>query len=88
MDMSKGPLKTGTKRRTKKGAAHTRRLPPEKPARSACQRANRNRARQKCPIYRPWSGGLQAPGQKRRHKKTPAAPGRIACPAIPNTITT
>ena len=64
-----------SKRRTKKGAAHTCRLPPEIPARSACQSAHRKRARQKCPNTRPWSGGSQRPRAKRAAQQNPGSTG-------------
>jgi hypothetical protein len=84
--MSKGPPRQNRKKRTKKGAANTRRLPPEIPARSACQRAAGNvpaKNAHQTPVVR----RIARPGQNGGTKKSGLHRGGSESLAIPNTIT-
>jgi hypothetical protein len=84
MDMSKGPPRQERKKRTKKGAANTRRLPPEIPARSACQCAAGN-VPAKNAHYAPVVRRIAVPGQKTAAQQKPGLHrGGSESPAIPN----
>ena len=85
--MSKGPPRQDKKEEQRRERQTPARLPAENHRHDPPASVQAGNVPAKMPITPRDPEDRKAPGKNGGTPKTRAAPGRIACPAIPNTIT-